>query len=155
MAIRCGEQLAAALKGEADPLQLLFPGGDTDAVTVYTGTPVARTLNALCGELVAAAVKQLPPGQRVRILEVGGGTGATTASVLPVLSAHQTEYVFTDLGQSFVSRAARKFSAYPFVRFRTLDIDRDPLAQEFVAGEFDLVIASNVVHATADVRATL
>jgi NAD(P)-dependent dehydrogenase (short-subunit alcohol dehydrogenase family)/acyl carrier protein len=36
-----------------------------------------------------------------------------------------------------------------------LDIERDPLAQGFAASSFDIVIAANVLHATADLRASL
>ena len=37
----------------------------------------------------------------------------------------------------------------------TLDLEDDPARQGFQDRDFDLVIASNVIHATADVRRTL
>ena len=36
-----------------------------------------------------------------------------------------------------------------------LDLERDPAEQGFGTREFDIVIASNVIHATADLRRTL
>jgi SAM-dependent methyltransferase len=41
------------------------------------------------------------------------------------------------------------------VDFRRLDLDVDPEPQGFAPGSFDLVAASNAVHATADLRASL
>ena len=55
----------------------------------------------------------------------------------------------------FTAHAQHKFAQYPFVQFRTLDIERDPLEQGFDAHSFDLIIASDVLHATKDLRKTL
>ena len=41
------------------------------------------------------------------------------------------------------------------MRYEVLNIEDDPLKQGFDAGQVDLVIAANVIHATADLRATL
>ena len=55
----------------------------------------------------------------------------------------------------FLAHASQKFAQYPFVQFRTLDIERDPLEQGFDAHSFDLIVASDVLHATEDLRKTL
>ena len=39
--------------------------------------------------------------------------------------------------------------------YRLLDIENDPLQQGFESGSYDIVIAANVLHATADLRRTL
>src|SRR5262249_30384050 len=91
----------------------------------------------------------------LRILEVGGGSGGTASFVLPVLPEHCTEYVFTDVSSRFTAQAEHKFASYPFVQCRTLDLDRDPVEQQFEAHSFDLIIASGVLHATKDLRKTL
>ena len=97
----------------------------------------------------------LPQGRTIRILEIGAGTGGTTASVLPGLPADRVEYVFTDISPLFVAKAQQKFAAYPFVRYQTLDIEQDPIAQGLTAHHFDIILAANVIHATADLRGTL
>ncbi|MCB8984308.1 MAG: SDR family NAD(P)-dependent oxidoreductase [Ardenticatenaceae bacterium] len=153
---QCGPHLTAVLRGVQDPLPLLFPDGSTAATTrVYAETPFARIYNRLMGEAVSRALAARPADRPLRILEIGAGTGATTASVLPQLAASQAEYVFTDLSPLFLSKAQEKFAAYPFVRYQLLDIEQSPAAQGFADGQFDLVIAANVLHATSDLRQTL
>ncbi|MCU1503452.1 MAG: hypothetical protein JWM12_2806 [Ilumatobacteraceae bacterium] len=153
---RCGEGLAAALQARADPLQLLFPGGSSEAAeAMYRESPFARYYNGLVGLTVAAAAAALPAGRRLRVLEIGGGTGGTTAHVLPRLSADRSEYTFTDISPLFVARAAERYSPdTPYDEFRTLDIEADPQHQGFAAHAYDVVVAANVLHATTDLRHT-
>ena len=83
---RCGPQLAQALRGEVDPLQLLFPGGSLAAAEqMYAASPLARTYNALAAEALRELIDSLAHDRPLRVLEIGAGTGGTTASVLPVL----------------------------------------------------------------------
>jgi acyl transferase domain-containing protein/acyl-CoA synthetase (AMP-forming)/AMP-acid ligase II/acyl carrier protein len=152
----CAGNLAGVLRGEIDPLQLLFPGGSTDLVErLYRDSPFARSLNALLEETLSRAIADLPPGRSLKILEIGAGTGGTTAHLLPRLPADRTEYVFTDVSQVFMHEAAAKFRQYPFLRYAALDIESPPAGQGFAAGQFDVVIAANVLHATRDLRQSL
>src|SRR6185295_6467671 len=91
----------------------------------------------------------------LRILEVGGGTGGTTAWVAPALDAQRVDYVFTDIGASLVQRARHKFAAHAFLRCQTLDLEQPPAAQGLADASFDVILAANVVHATRDLRVTL
>lgn len=153
---RCGSQLAAVLQGRQDPLHLLFPGGSlAETERLYQDSPFAYVYNTLIRETVETIVERLSPGQTLRILEIGAGTGATTSFVLPALPAGRVEYVFTDLSPLFTARAAEKFSDYPFVEYRLLDIENDPAGQGLAGRQFDLVIAANVLHATADLAQSL
>ena len=153
---RCGASLAQVLTGQMDPLELLFPGGDlTMALRVYRDSAIIRRLHARAEQVVAALRRQLLPGQGLRILEVGGGTGGMTTYLLPHLPPERTRYVFTDIGSAFLNRAREQFAAYPFLEFRTLDIEKDPAAQGFASQTYDVVIAANVLHATQDLRTTL
>jgi len=153
MARRCGEGLADVLRGATDPLQLLFPGGSlSTAEQLYRESPLARAYTALLAEAVGAALETLPAGRTLRVLEIGAGTGGATSAVLPRLPAEHTSYSFTDISPLFLARARESFAAYPFVTYRTLDIEADPLGQGFAPQSFDLVIAANVIHATANLR---
>ncbi len=153
---RCGCKLAEVLRGECNPLRLLFPEGDTTTLTkLYQDAPNARTTNTLVQETVLSALERLPQGRGLRILEIGAGTGATTSYLLPHLNAEGTEYVFTDIGAFFTAKAQERFKNYPFVQYQVLDIEKDPIEQGFTPHHYDLIVAANVLHATSDLRQTL
>ena len=153
---RCGERLADVLTGRCEPLQLLFPeNASASAENLYCAAPFMKTANALVRRTLELTLKDLPIGQTVRILEIGAGTGGTTEQILPLLPADRTEYVFTDVSNSFLIAAAQKFLSCPFIQYRLLDLERQPAAQGFAKGRFDIVIAANVLHATTDLTRTL
>jgi SAM-dependent methyltransferase/aryl carrier-like protein len=151
---RCAGSLGAVLKGEADPLHLLFPDGSAETVeAIYSQSPGTLVFNRVAAEATASEAARRSGA--LRVLEVGAGTGGTTVHVAPVLPAGRTEYVFTDVSSYFRARAAERFRQHPFIRYGTLDIESDPAEQGFQNGQFDIVIAANVLHATADLRETL
>ncbi|MEM7533723.1 MAG: amino acid adenylation domain-containing protein [Chloroflexota bacterium] len=153
---RCGEGMVSALRGECDPVQLLFPGGDTSTMAqIYRDSPVLKATNTLVQEAVQTALAALPAGRGVRILEIGAGTGGTASHLLPHLSPTQTEYVYTDISAFFIAKAEENFAEYSFVRYEVLDIEQDPLAQGFDAHSFDLIVAADVLHATRDMHETM
>jgi acyl transferase domain-containing protein/NADPH:quinone reductase-like Zn-dependent oxidoreductase/acyl carrier protein len=153
---RCAMRLADVLKGECDPLQLLFPQGDFSLATqLYQDSIGAATTNTLVQQTVRHLATKLPAGRSLRILELGAGTGGTTAHLLPHLDPHSTTYVFTDLSSLFLSQAKTRFQAYDFVEYQILDLERSPITQGFSPHSFDLIIAANVLHATPDLQQTL
>ena len=156
MTARCGRGLPGVLRGELEPLELLFPEDDPALIgKLYRDSPALRAVNAAVAEVVGEALSGVPEGTRLRILEVGAGTGGTTAHLLPGLPAETTVYTFSDLSNHFLAAAQRQFSDFPFVEYRLLDIESDPAQQGFAGEDFDLVLASNVVHATANLRRSL
>ncbi|GHO54873.1 type I polyketide synthase [Ktedonobacter robiniae] len=156
LVMRCGHQLAEILTGAIDPLSVLFPDGDATLLEhLYTNELLLRRSNSIAQEMLHQFVSQLPEGQTLRILEVGAGTGGTTSYLLPILPADRSTYIFTDLSEAFLQRAQQKYQNYPFVSYQILDLEHDPLTQGFEEHSFDLVIASNVIHATSDIQQSL
>ncbi|BAZ53637.1 beta-ketoacyl synthase [Nostoc sp. NIES-4103] len=153
---RCASQLQRVLQGAIDPVQLVFPEGDlTTATQLYQESPVAKVMNTLVQKVITQASENLPQHRGIRLLEIGAGTGGTTSYILPHLNPSQTEYVFTDIGVLFTTKAQEKFSDYPFVSYQALDIEADPATQGFKSHQYDVIIAANVLHATANLTQTM
>ncbi len=156
---RCAQSLAPVLKGEADPLPLLFPGGSlAETESLYQHSPPAKTYNALIAAIFKACREVAPTGRPLRVLEVGAGTGSTTSYVLKELEAFGAasfEYTFTDVSPLFLQRAAKKFGNPPNMRFTLFDAGSDPQGQGLESGHYDLVVGANVLHATPDLDVTL
>ena len=80
-----------------------------------------RTFNELVGRAVAAAVAAgARPAGRVRILEVGAGSGATTDSVLAALDGRDVDYTFTDISPAFTTKARERLPGQPLGPLRHL-----------------------------------
>ncbi len=151
---RCGRLLAAVVTGRESALSTLFPDGSYETVDfVYGGWAVPRYFNGIVRAAAMAAATSA--GRPLRILEIGAGTGGTSAAVLPALGRFGSTYAFTDVSDFFLQRAAERFATYDFVRYARLDIEEAPEAQGFEAGSYDVVIAANVLHATRDLGETL
>ncbi|NGM19909.1 SDR family NAD(P)-dependent oxidoreductase [Roseomonas stagni] len=144
---RCGTALPDVLRGIADPLKLLFEGDGVAAI--YRDSPAYAAANHA---MAAAADAAAPPTGRLRVLEIGAGTGATAAAILARLDPARIDYWFTDIGRSLVERAR---GTIPAQHFAVLDIEADPIAQGMPEAGFDLVIAANVLHATRDLEVAL
>ena len=153
---RSGGSLADVLVGAADPLTLLFSSGEPSAADLYLKAPVAQAANRMLGDAVAALLAELPESRRLRVLEVGAGTGSATASVLPELPEQRYDYTYTDISAGFFAEAESRFGgAEASIDYRVLDIEVDPIEQGFDNHGYDLVIASNVLHATRYLDETL
>jgi len=153
---RCGPALAEVLQGSTDPMTLMFSDEGPGAAGVYLQAPANRSANRMLGDAVEAAVSGLPEDRRLRVLEVGAGTGSATEAVLPRLPSDRVDYTFTDISAGFFSQAEERFAATGApIEYRRLDIEADPAAQGFDAHAWDLVIAANVLHATRDLGETL
>ncbi|MGW0532912.1 SDR family NAD(P)-dependent oxidoreductase [Streptomyces sp. NPDC003032] len=153
---RCGLHLSEVLRGAQDPLDLLF--GETDRhllEELYGRIPGQQDQLRILRQSLAAAVRDWPADRALRVLEVGGGTGGATRELLDILPPERTQYVFTDVSAGFFPRVRDRFSDHRFLDCRSLDLDRHPAEQGFTGAAFDLVVAHNVLHATADLRMSL
>lgn len=153
---RCGEQLTSVWRGECDPLQLIFPVNMPSATTdFYRHAQSFAALNQALAAAVARLADSTAMTKMCRILEIGAGTGSATYPILNALDAGRCRYTFTDVSPYFTERAKQAFADHVFVDYRVLDIAADPHAQGFAAQHFDIVIASNVLHATTDLNQSL
>ena len=147
---RVGAQLADIITEKVSPLVVL--GKDELLTRLYS-----EERSECCQAQMAAWARELclySPG--LRVLEIGAGTGSATVPLLRAIHGHIVRYDFTDLSTGFFEGAAERLGGLAdVVEFRALDIEKDPLAQGFELASYDLVVASNVVHATSRIDDTL
>lgn len=155
--------LPAVLRGEIAATEVLFPHGQLDRVKgVYCAHPVADYFNAVLAEHLVAYVQariQADPKASLRILEVGAGTGGTSAMIFAQLAPYAPQieqYCYTDVSPAFLLHAQQHYAPQaPYLHTQRLDIGRSPMAQDFALWDYDVVVAANVLHATPDIRRTV
>ncbi|PYI11208.1 putative polyketide synthase [Aspergillus sclerotiicarbonarius CBS 121057] len=97
---------------------------------------------------------------QLRVLEVGAGTGRLTSKLLPLLTSEFNErlyltYTISDISSGFFVQCKKRFKQYAALEYKVLDISKDPMEQGFTPGQYDLIVASNVLHATPNITTTL
>jgi acyl transferase domain-containing protein len=153
---KVGVNLEKILTGKLEPLQVLR---EENLLGTYYRTALGEErIHATIGQYVLHMSHKRP----LRILEVGAGTGGTTSVVLSVLGKQAeavgrlVSYTFTDISSGFFEQAVDDFQEWaPLMDFRVLNIENDPSAQGFDMGVYDMVIASNVLHATSSIADSL
>lgn len=150
------------LVGKEDPLQLMF---QTSLVKHYYHE-LYRATNGLSSSLAFLDL-YAHKNPKMKVLEIGAGTGGMTRNILGVLTQNGSRvagagnprfshYTYTDISVGFFSDAASMFEKVSDkVTFSVLDIEKDPLKQGFEEAAYDLVIADNVLHATQNLETTL
>lgn len=139
-----GTQMPRVLRGETTILEHLRPGGLLDDYYVH-GLGLPHT-----SKWLARTARQITHRYpRMRILEIGAGTGGATKSILQTIGSQFDSYTFTDISTGFFEQAQTVLpTAHGRMVFKALDIERDPVAQGFEAHGYDMVVASFVIHAT-------
>ncbi|XVQ09780.1 SDR family NAD(P)-dependent oxidoreductase [Spirillospora sp. CA-255316] len=155
LAVRVGRRLPELLDGRRTAADLLAGGGADLLEQFHEIGPVSLFVNRIVRALLEEIVREWPADRPLRVLEVGAGTGGTTAAVLPVLPADRTRYTVTDIGETALTRLRQRFAGRDFVDHAPLDLDRDPGEQGLPAGGFDVVIAVDTLHLAEDLTASL
>ncbi|WP_261595463.1 SDR family NAD(P)-dependent oxidoreductase, partial [Pseudoalteromonas holothuriae] len=156
-------QINQILSCQLSPMDVLFPAGQMDNLqAIYKDNPVSAFCNRAVAEVVAKRVDALTLNAEygeIRILEVGAGSGATTEQVLALLEPYQDhikEYCFSDISQAFLQHGKQLFAArYPFVQYKHYDVTKPLNLQAMNVAQYDIVIATNVLHATSEIHQTL
>lgn len=130
---RAGDRLYEMMSGAEEPVAIIFPQSASDGVEVlYQEFSFGRYFNQIAAGVLRGIVQTRQPRQPLRILEVGGGTGGTTAWLLPELNGVPAlEYHFTDISALFTRRAQQKFADYDFVKYSELDLEKEAQSQGF------------------------
>ena len=149
-----GSRLADCLTGKVDPVSLLFGQRGPELISdYYCNSPQLAVSTDLLVEFMKCVFRGSGPGI-IRVLEIGAGFGGTTTSLASVLDSLDQDfaYTFSDVAPRLVNNAKKKFSKYAWMDFQVLNLEKDPPAS--LCAKFDIVIGTNVVHATSDVVLT-
>jgi malonyl CoA-acyl carrier protein transacylase/NAD(P)-dependent dehydrogenase (short-subunit alcohol dehydrogenase family)/acyl carrier protein/SAM-dependent methyltransferase len=149
----CGDNLAFILTGKKEPLEFHVATLTEEGDIARQNSPLDIYYNTILRSSLEAIAKSSETN--LRILEIGGGTGIATAELLPILSAEKTRYTFTDVGGLFLTQARKKFSHYPFVDYRALDIEKSPGEQGYTPHSCNVVVAVNVLHVARNLSKSL
>ncbi|KAK8005776.1 hypothetical protein PG990_011813 [Apiospora arundinis] len=160
MLCKVGAKLPQIIRGEVETLEIMLEGS---LLTRYYEQDLATKRSAKALAEYVGLVHECHP--EIRILEIGGGTGSATLPVLEAMSrwsvagtasAARFQYTFTDISAGFFENARAKIGRWSEnITYKKLDIGLDPLEQGFVAEDYDLIIAANVLHATPDITRTI
>ncbi|RDK86824.1 SDR family NAD(P)-dependent oxidoreductase, partial [Enterobacillus tribolii] len=151
------------LTGKKNATEVMFPQGSMKLVEgIYHQHPVSNSFNTLLTDALTAwleASVQQRPDAHFRILEIGAGTGGTSREIFSRLkpwAARIDEYAYTDVSEAFLRHARTHYAQQmPALVTRRLNIEQSPAGQDFIPASYDIIVATNVLHATSDIRRTL
>ncbi|MBT2744869.1 MULTISPECIES: beta-ketoacyl synthase N-terminal-like domain-containing protein [unclassified Lysobacter] len=158
----CLRRLPEILTGALPATDVLFPESSMHLVEgIYKHNLIADHFNRVLGDTLRAEfAARAARGERgLRLLEIGAGTGGTTAGLLPMLRGFGDlveEYCYTDLSKAFLLHAREAYEPeFPALRTAIFDVGKPLSLQSIEGNRYDAVIATNVLHATSDMRDTV
>ena len=148
--------LSAIITGEKLATEIIFPKASMQLVEgIYSNNNITSYCNKIVGgglNAYVAARIQLNKRAKIRIFEIGAGTGGTSKVVLEKINAFKDaiqEYRYTDISRSFLINAEEKYAAqYPYLKYDIFNVEKPLALQDVELGGYDVVIATNVLHAT-------
>ena len=145
-----GQNLSDIVRGKVPGIQILMENNMLGRL--YTEGLGFQEAN---NDLALAAAQLTHRYPRMKVLEIGAGTGGATRHVLKATANHFSSYTYTDISAGFFEEARTIFDEYANkMTFQMLNIEKDPKMQGFTE-QYDLIIASNVLHATQFLENTM
>ncbi|RYP81860.1 hypothetical protein DL769_001820 [Monosporascus sp. CRB-8-3] len=146
-----GQNIPAAVRGETTILEHLLRDNMLD--DFYKVGSGFQRYNWFLAGMMKQISHRYP---NTKIFEIGAGTGGATKSVLDEIGDSMSSYTYTDISVGFFSKAAELFKAHSDkMTFKVFDVEKPPASQGYEPYSYDVVIASNVLHATESLHATL
>lgn len=161
---KCISNYGKILTGSMSATSVMFPDGSMELVgRIYKGNRLANYFNELMASCVRAYLEMIVGEEigingQISIIEIGAGTGGTSEKVLAKIVPYgkSVKYVYTDISKSFIDYGRKEYaSRYSFMTFGVMDIQRDIEEQGYNPETFDIVLATNVLHATSNIKDTL
>lgn len=159
----CVENYDKILTGKETAVSIMFADYKMDLPgNIYQGNQGVDYFNQIVGRItrfyILANLNKIAGKCKIKILEVGAGTGGTSASVFPEIAEFKEniEYCYTDISLGFINYGKKTFGEqYPFLTYKLLNIEKRTELQGFGRNEYDIVIAANVIHGTKNLKYTI
>ena len=157
------KSLGNILKGEKLSTDIMFKDSSIEKVKdVYSGNKVVDYFNSVVADNALKYIREIlskDPQAKISILEIGAGTGATTEMVLETIDEYKDnikEYCYTDISNAFLTYGRKEYGVnHPYMSFKILDIEKDIRSQNIEIQSYNIIIATNVLHATRSINNTL
>ncbi|KAI2758968.1 hypothetical protein DTO006G1_6365 [Penicillium roqueforti] len=146
-----GDHLVEVVRSGTSMLE--YMNQDGLMLAVYENGLAAGPNNRWLSRIVAQIAHRYPG---MHIFEIGAGTGASTKTILPEVGSAFGTYTFTDVSSGFFPEAEERFKDYANrMIFKTFNTEFPPSDQGFTEGQYDVVIAANVLHVSADMERSM
>ncbi|MCX4030126.1 amino acid adenylation domain-containing protein [Endozoicomonas sp. SM1973] len=156
------KSLTAILAGKEKATQIMFPSGSLHLVEGIYRNDVTDYFNDVLGDVLVAYIKQrIQQNSRVkiRILEIGAGTGGTSERLFKHLepyAEHIEEYCYSDISRVFLQHADETFAPkVGYLKTSQFNIEKSCEQQGMQCGVYDIALATNVLHATTNMHRTI
>ncbi|SUA70792.1 putative polyketide synthase pksM [Paenibacillus polymyxa] len=156
-------KLPEILTGNIPATDIVFPQSSMKLVEgIYKNSPAADYFNEVLGDIVVSYLNERlkhDPSGSIRIIEIGAGTGGTSAMLFRKLQPYQEhirEYCYTDKSRAFLLHAQKEYGPQnPYLTYKIFNVEESAVGQDIDTGGYDIAIATNVLHATRNIRQTL
>lgn len=146
-----GKNLVAVARGETQILEHLMENNMLQRL--YTEGHGFRRMNMYLAQVLKQITHKYP---RLKILEIGAGTGGTTKHIFDIIDDKFSAYTYTDVSAGFFDKASERFKDHKSkMTFKVLNVEKDIAEQGFSEQSYDVVIAANVLHATRTMSETM
>ncbi|WP_432106341.1 SDR family NAD(P)-dependent oxidoreductase [Streptomyces sp. AA1529] len=155
---RCLDAYPEVLTGRRPAAEVLFPDGAGAEPPGAAPGGAPDSGDVVAAVAAEAARARLETATAASVVELGSGSGATAARTLPALApfGDRLRYACTDPSSRFTEYGRQRFGhQYGFADFTVHDIAVAAATPELPAGEADVLLAANVLHAAADPDAAL
>ncbi|CAI7605122.1 unnamed protein product [Penicillium glandicola] len=140
---------ASALLNANNTLEGIF-AGKADALDITNDGNIYDQLYAFIKTFDISPLLDIIAHTRpnLRVLELGAGKSTSTSKILEALGSSFSKYTFSDVSSVHFEAAKEQFKGVSKLEFSVLDIGKDLEEQGFADRQYDLIIATNVVHLT-------
>ena len=155
--------LPEILRGDVPATEIMFPNSGMGLVEgIYKDNVVSDYFNDMLANAVEVYIQERLKenlNSRIRIIEIGAGTGGTSRKVFQKIKQYQEhieEYCYTDISKAFLIHAEEEYGKEnPYLTYKIFNVELPIAGQGIEEGEYDIVIAAKVLHATRNILETI